>query len=204
MATASSSDISIVRRTCSSRLIVLVPADSDYGATARRIWALAVTTCRHVLLLSLCKDSLEEPSLRRQLILMSALVGDIRIPTEAKVEIGANWVDAVKRNYQSGDIIVCFAEHHAGLFQKSLNQILEAYVDAPVYILSGLYTREYSSSNWVIQAIAWTGSIGIIAGFFWLQSRISSLPNDWTETTLLILAVIFEFWLLWIWNHRFN
>jgi len=207
MTTASSSDTSIMLKTGSmsaGRLIVLVPADSEYGAATRRIWELAVATGRHVQLLSLCKDRTKELSLRRQLILMSALVGDSRISTEAKVEIGANWVDAVERNYQTGDIIVCFAEQRAGLLQRPLNQILEANLDAPVYILSGLYTREYSSSNWVSQAIAWTGSIGIILGFFLLQSRIGLLPNDWTQTTLLILVVIFEFWLIWVWNNLFS
>lgn len=198
------SDISITRTTgprSSGRLIVLVPADSTYGTTTGQIWQLAVATGRHVQLLSLCKDSVEEFSLRRRLILMSALVGDIRISTEAKVEVGVNWVDAVKRNYQTDDIIVCFAERRAGLFQKPLNQILEANLDAPVYILSDLYTQEYSSSNWVSEAILWTGWIGIIAGFFLLQSRITLLANDWTQAILLILTVMFEFWLVLVWNN---
>lgn len=186
------------------RLIVLLPADADYTTAIRRIWELAVATGSHVQLLSLCKEMAEEPSLRRQLILMSALVGDSRISTEAKVEIGANWVDAVKRNYQTGDMIICFAEQHDSLLHRPLNQILKANLDAPVYILSGLYTREYSGLSWVSQAIAWTGSIGIILGFFLLQSRIGLLPNDWTQTTLLILVVIFEFWLIWVWNNLFS
>ena len=204
MTTASSADTSIVPKTGSSRLLVLVPADSDYGATSGRIWELAVATGRRVELLSLCKDRMEEPSVRRQLILMSALVGDIRISTEAKVEVGVNWVDAVKRNYQTDDIIVCLAEHRAGLFLKPLNQILEANLDAPVYILSTLYTQEYSGSNWVSQAILWTGWIGIIAGFFLLQSRITLLVNDWTQTILLIITVMFEFWLVLVWNNLFS
>jgi hypothetical protein len=186
------------------RFIVLVPADSDYGVASRRIWELAVTTGRHVQLLSLCNTTVEEYSLRRQLILMSALVGDMRISTEAKVEIAANWVDAVKRNYQRGDIIVCFAEHRYGLWQKPLHEILEANLDAPVYILSGLQTQEDPSARLVSQAILWTGWIGIIAGFFVLQSRITLLPNNWAQTTLLILAVIFELWLIWVWNDRFS
>jgi hypothetical protein len=204
MTTASSSDTSILHKTGSSRLIVLVPAEVDYGLATRRIWELAVATGRRVQLLSLCKDIVEESSLRRQLILMSALVGDMRISTEAKVEVGVNWVDAVKRNYQTGDIIVCFAEHQDGLFLKPLNQILEANLDAPVYILLSWYRQEYSSAKWVSQAILWAGWIGIIAGFFLLQSRIALLPIDWTQTTSSILALILEFWLIWVWNNLFN
>jgi hypothetical protein len=207
MMTDSFSEASIMLKTSTmfaGRLIVLVPPDSDYGTATRRIWELAVATDRRVQLLSLCKDSMEEPSLRRQLVLMSALVGDSRIATEAKVEVGVNWVDIVKRNYQTGDLIVCFAEHRDGIFLKPLNQILEANLDTPVYVLSDLYTREYSSSRWFSQVILWLGWVGIIAGFFLLQSRIALLPNDWTEATLLILAVIFEFGLIWVWNNLFN
>lgn len=185
-------------------LIVLVPADSTYGTTTRRIWQLAVATGRRVQLLSLCKDSVEEFSLRRQLILMSALVGDMRIPTEAKVETGANWVDAVKGNYQPGDLIVCFAEHRDGLFQTPLNQMLEANSDAPVYVLSKLDTQEDPDSRLVSQVMLGTGWVSIIVGFFLLQSRITLLPNDWAQTTLLILTGIFEFWLIWVWNSLFS
>jgi hypothetical protein len=204
MTTASSSDTSIVRKTGSSRLIVLVPADLDYGPATHRIWELAVASGRRVQLLSLCKDIVEEASLRRQLILMSALVGDIRISTEAKVEVGVNWVDATKRNYQTGDIIVCFAEHRDGLFLRPLNQILEANLDAPVYILSSWCTQQYSSSNRVSPAILWTGWIGIIAGFFLFQSRITLLSNDWIQTISLILTVMFEFWMILVWNNLFS
>jgi hypothetical protein len=202
--TASAPDTSIVRKTGSSRLIVLVPADLDYGPATRRIWELAVATGRRVQLLSLCRDIVEESSLRRQLILMSALVGDMRISTEAQVEVGVNWVEATKRNYQTGDIIVCFAEHCEGLFLRPLHQILEANLDAPVYTLSSLNTQEYSSSNRVSQAILWTGWMGIIAGFFLFQSRITLLSNDWTQTILLILMVMFEFWLILVWNNLFS
>jgi hypothetical protein len=207
MTTASASDASIMFKPSpesAGRLIVLVPADLDYAAATGRIWELAVATGRRVQLLSLCKDSAEEPSLRRQLILMSALVGDSRISTEAKVVIGANWVDAVKRNYRTGDMIICFTGQYAGLLRRPMNQILEANLGTPVYILSGLYTREYSSSNWFSQAIAWIGSIGIIVGFFLFQSRIALSPNDWMQTTLLILIAVFEFWLILVWNNLFD
>jgi hypothetical protein len=207
MMTASLSDASITLKTSpisAGRLIVLVPADLDYTTATRRIWELAVSTGSHIQLLSLCKDVGEEPSLRRQLILMSALVGDSRISTEAKVEIGANWVDAVKKNYQMGDMIVCFTEQHAGLFHRPLSQILKAKLDIPIYILSGLYTREHSGLSWISQVIKWTGSIGIIVGFFLVQSRIVLSLNDWIQTILLILTVVLEFWLIWVWNSLFG
>lgn len=186
------------------RLIVLIPIDTDYGAATRRIWELAHATGMCVLLLGLCKDVAQEPSLRRGLVTVSALIRDGRVPVEAKVEVGTNWVDAVTRNYQRDDMIVCFAEQRAGLLHKPLSQILESRFDAPVYILSGVYPPQHERLNWVSQFLAWTGSIGIIVVFFLLQIRITSLPRDWAQTTLLILSVIGETWLIWGWNSLFS
>ena len=185
------------------RLIVLVPADSDCTPVMRRIWELAIATDMHVQFLGLCKETAQEPTLRRGLVTTSALIRDARVSAEATVEIGTNWVEAVKRNYQAGDMIVCFAEQHAGLLHKPLSQILESKLKAPVYILSGLYPQGGSISNWVSQAAAWAGSIGVIAGMFLLQTRIARMPQDWAQTTLLILSVLFEAWLIWVWNSLF-
>jgi len=186
------------------RLIVLVPDDSDHSEMTRRIWELANATGTRVQFLGVCKDAAQEPSLRRGLVTMAALVQDGRVSTEAKVEIGTNWVDAVKRNLQAGDMIVCFAEQRAGLLHRPLSQILEANLDAPVYIISGLYPQRTSRSNWLYQIVAWIGSIGIIAGSFLLQIRLTSLPQDWAQTTLLILSVLVEVWLIGGWNSLFS
>jgi hypothetical protein len=136
--------------------------------------------------------------------MMTAMIQDGNVEAEAKVAFGNNWVDVVKSNWQTGDVIVCFAEQRSGFLYRPLNQILEAKLDAPVYILSGLYTRTYSSSNWVSQPILWIGFIGIMGGFFVIQSRIGLLSNDWMQTTLLIITVIFEFWLISVWNNLFH
>jgi hypothetical protein len=187
------------------RLIVLVPdLESDYIRAIRRIWELANTQDANVQFLGLCKDTRQELSLRRVLATMSMMVQDGKVSTEAKVAIGTSWVDIVKRNYQTGDIIVCFAKQRDGPLHQLLNQILKVNLDAPVYILSGFYTREYRGLSWFSQALAWIGSIGVIGGFFLLQSQIGLLPNDWTQTTLLILGVIFEFWLILVWNNLFD
>jgi hypothetical protein len=182
------------------RLIVLIPVDSDYNAATRRVWELATATANRVLFLGLCRDRAQEPSLRRQLVTISALVGDGRVRTELKVEIGTDWVEAVKRNYQAGDMIVCFAEQRAGVWHRPLSQILQSNFKASVYLLSGLPPQRLPRSNWLSQTIAWSGSVGIIVGSFLLQIRITALPQDWAQMTLLILSVIFETWLIWVWN----
>ncbi|HEX9389052.1 MAG TPA: hypothetical protein VF918_22195 [Anaerolineales bacterium] len=187
-----------------SRLIVLIPADADYAIATKQIWKLAITTGMPIQLIGLCKDLSEEPSIRRGLITMAALIRDGRVCVEAKVEIGMNWVGVAKHNVQPGDTIVCFAEQRTGLFHRPLNQILQSNIKAPVYILSGLTPQNPSRSNWLSQIMVWTGSIGIIAGSALLQIRITSLSQDWAQTTLLILSVIGEAWLIWGWNSLFS
>ena len=184
------------------RLIILIPdMESDYNPAIRRIWELATAQGADVLLLSLCKDPIQELRLRRMLVTMCAMVQDGRVHAEANVEIGKNWMDVIKRNYQTGDTIVCFAEQHTGLLHKPLSQILRLNLQIPVYILSGLYPRK---STWLSQVMAWSGLIGIIFSFFMLQVKIVQLPNDWIPNILLILSIIPEFWLIWVWDSLFS
>lgn len=186
------------------RLIVLVPADTDTAAATRRIWELANTLGRPILFLSLCADAAQESSLRRQLITMSAMVQNSKICAEVQVELGSNWVKAVKSNVQDGDMIVCFAEQHAGLLHKPLSQILRANLNTPVYILSGLSPQNPARPHWLSQGMAWIGSMGIIVGSFILQIQIVSLSENWAQTTLLILSVIGEVLAIWGWNSLFS
>lgn len=187
------------------RLLVLIPADVDYSAITRQIWELAkATTSTGIQLLSLCKDIIEEPSLRRGLATMCALIQEGGVPAEAKVEIGADWVDMIKRNYQKGELVVCFAEQRAGLLQRPLSQILQSNLNIRVYILSGAGAQSKPRTNWFSQIMVWTGSVGIIVGSFLLQARITLLPQDWAQTTLLIFSVVGEIWLIWVWNNLFS
>jgi hypothetical protein len=186
------------------RLIVLVPADSDHDTATHRVWELANASEARVQFLGLCKDAAQEPGLRRRLATVASLLQDGKIAAEAKVEIGTNWVDIVKRNCQSGDVVVCSAEQRAGLLNRPLSQILQSSLDIPIYILSGQQPQTLRRSNWFSQIMGWAGSIGIIIASAFLQIRITTLPPDWVQTTLLILSVIGEAWLIWGWNSLFS
>ena len=186
------------------RLIVLVPnLETDHIHAIRRVWELANAQQANVQFLGLCEDTRQELSFRRALVSMSNMVQDGKVSTEAKVEIGTNWVDVIKRNYRTGDMIVCFAEQRVGLMHRPLGQILESNLDFPVYILSGLYPQKYKS-DWLSQGIVWLGSIGIIINFCILQVKIDQLPKDWFQNALLIFSIIPELWLIWVWNNLFR
>jgi len=169
-----------------------------------RVWKLAMTTGMRVQFLSLCKDAAQEPALRRALITLSALIRDGRVCADVRVEIGTNWVDVVKRNYQTGDMVVCFAEQRAGLLSRPLSQILQTSLHIPTYILSGLNAQSPSGLNWLSQVMVWVGSLGIIVASTFLQMQITSLAQDWVQTLMLILSVLGEVWLIWGWNSLFS
>jgi len=186
------------------RLIVLVPdGEADYLPAISRIWELANAQEASILLLGLYKDTRQELSLRRGLITMCAMLRDGHVLAEVNVEMGTNWVDVVKRNYQTGDMIVCFAEQRVGLRHKPLSQILQSNLKIPVYILSGLYMPK-TKSKLLSQVIAWLGFLGILIGFFVLQINIVQISGGGLQSILLILSIIPEFWLIWALNIWFQ
>jgi hypothetical protein len=185
------------------RLIVLVPANMDFSAGTQRIWRLANTAGMQVQLLSLCKDASEESRRRRDLITMASLLQNGGICAEVKVSIGTNWLDVVKANCESGDMIVCFAEQSDGLLRRPLSQMLASNFNATVYILPNL-TSQRSRSNRLSQMSAWLGLIGVIVGFGVLQAQIVQLQAGWLQNIMLILSLIPEFWLIWVWDGQFR
>jgi hypothetical protein len=187
------------------RLVVLVPdAGLDYVAATRRAWQLANDVGADIQFIGLCKNALQESSLRRQLILMTAMVQEGNVSAEAKVEFGNCWVNVVKSNWQPGDVIVCFAEQRAGLFYRPLSQILQSDLDISLYILSGLRSKNPSTINGLSRIALWAGFLAIVVGSFLLQIRFTTLLQDSAQTTLLILSALAEFWLIWAWNNLFD
>jgi hypothetical protein len=183
------------------RLIVLIPSATDHSSMTRRIWELANATCMHVELLSLCKDPAEEHSLRRRLIAMASLLQDGRLSVEVKIVFGTSWVLAVKDTYQPGDRIVCFAEQRSGLLQRPLSQILESNLEATLYVFSDPTPQKTKRHSPVL---SWLGLIAILIGFGILQTQILQLPENSFQSVLLVLSILPEFWLIWVWNSLFG
>jgi len=184
------------------RLIVLVP-ESDMDATfaARKIWELANALESSIQFLGLSKDAEHEPGVRRQMVTLSAMVGYENISVESKIEIGNDWLSVVKSYWHEGDMIVCFKGQNSGLARRPLSQMLESNLKATVYVLSDVEQQEnHVLSSWMSTAVAWIGSIGIILGFFWLQSLLMKPPTDWAHSALLYISLFAEAGLIWIWN----
>jgi hypothetical protein len=187
------------------RLIVLIPeVEADYSPVMQRIWELARSLESRVLFLGLCRDETDEPRMRRALVTMSALLQDSWVCTEARIELGTNWLKAIKSNWRAGDVIACFSGQQVGLAHKSLQQVLESNLEATVYVLDGLYLPQPARSSWLLTALVWIGSLGIIAGFFWLQTRITQMPDQLARDILICTSLIFEMGSLWGWNSMFS
>lgn len=187
------------------RLIVLVPeSEEDPAFAARKIRELANALESRVQFLGLSKDATHEPALRRQIVTLSAMVGNDNISVESKIELGSNWLSAVKSEWREGDVIVCFTEQRSGFARRPLNQILESNLNVTVYVLTGIHQRKERPRSWMANAMAWAGSIGIILGFSWLQIKLIQFPGDWAYTTLLYISLFAEAGLIWAWNSLFE
>jgi hypothetical protein len=185
------------------RLIVLLPANTDFSAATQRVWELARSTGMHIQLLGLCEDPAEAPRLRRELITMASLLQGERICAEANVEAGTNWIELIKANYAAGDMLVCLPEKRPGLFRKPLSQILESNFKATVYILSDLVPQKPRAHR-LLRMSMWLGVIAVIAGFGILQTKIVQLPAGGLQNLLLLLSLIPEFGLIWVWDSWFR
>jgi hypothetical protein len=186
------------------QLLVLVPeAEADIAGMAGRIWELASALGCRVHFLGLCRDETHEPSLRRQMIALTTMVGDGRLSVEWRIGYGGDWLEIVKSNWREGDVITCFAEQQVGFSKRPLSQILEAKLGAVVYVLSGFHQPERSRPDWLLSAAMWVGAICIIAVFLWLQVRLVQLPHDWAHTVLLYVSILVEFSVVVFWNSLF-
>ncbi len=187
------------------RLIVLLPAtDSDAPNLSHVIWELAQTHKLNVLLISLSNDFEEESQLRRKLITMAAIIRDPYVSTDILIGHGRNWVKQVKKIWQAGDVVACYAGQKVGLLRKPLDQLLRSSLDAPIYILSDYQSARNPNSKLISQASGWLGSLAIIGGFLWAEVKIIQLPQDWAHSVLIYACVFVEVILIWLWNFLFT
>ena len=186
------------------RLIILVPGlEADLTEVTRRVWELADATGAHIKFLGLCNDVMQEPSLRRTLVTMSAMVNYDNVSAETEVIVGRDWLGAVKSRCHPGNMLVCMEEQRTGLLRGPLSRILQSDLDVPLYILSGLYPQKDAHPNWPTRAAAWIGFLAILIGFFILQASITRLAEDW-NIVLLLLTIPVEYWMILAWNNLFG
>lgn len=186
------------------RLIVLMPdLEAESANIAQHVWELAASLGSEIQLLGLCQDAAQESSLRRQMISLAATIQAANVSVESRIESGRNWLDAVKRHWQAGDVIVCFEGQTSGLDRQPLEEVLAENFNTTIHVLDG-FTPTSTGNRWFSSTLVWLGSLGILAGFFWLQVRLVQLHGDWAHTSLLYLSIFIEVGLILGWNSLFN
>jgi hypothetical protein len=174
----------------------------DAPAAARKILEVAGTSGRSVLFLGLCADRAQEASLRRQLIILSAMIRDAGFPFELKIESGRDWLPIVKSHWREGDALVCFAGQKAASRRTSLGLLLQTNIPATLYVLNVPSQAEKNARpKWLSSMLAWVGSIGIIVGSFLLQVRVDQTFSSWAAMPILFASLLAEGWLVWVWNN---
>ena len=186
------------------RLIVLMPSlEAESANIAQYIWELASSMGGGIQLLGLCQDAAQESSLRRQMISLAATIQAANISVESKIESGRNWLDAVKRHWQAGDVIVCFEGQTSGMDRHPLEEVLAANFDTTIHVLDGVHPNG-QRAQWLSTLFAWLGSLALLTGFFFLQVKLVQLHGDWAHTSLLYLSIFIEVGLILGWNSLFN
>jgi hypothetical protein len=187
------------------RLIVLFPASEvDTPDLEHRIWEIARSLHSSVLLLGLSNDFEEETQLRRKLVTMAAMIKDSSISTDIMIEHGHDWVRQVRKIWQAGDVLACYAGQNIGLMRRPLDQVLSASLEAPIYILSDYQPTGIPKRAFLSQLFFWSGSLAIIGGFLWAEVKIDQLAQDWAHTALIYTCIIVEIAFLFLWNSLFT
>ena len=184
------------------RLVVLVPdQDVDEVAFAHEIWNLAFPPGLAVLLLGLCLNPNHEPRARRRLVTVAALIREPRVAVEMQLDFGRNWMPSLRSILDRGDIVICPAGQQTGIFREPLDLALEK-LGSPIITLPGLYpfTRRWIP-RFIHESVFWAISGAVLFIFFWFQSRILRIPEEWAKDTLLSLSVLIELGLVWVWNY---
>ena len=184
------------------RLIVLVPiSDLDYLGLAHRIRESASRLDFRVVLFGLCPETADEPWLRRQLVIMEAIIRNGNVQAEIQVVVQERvWIRTLEAIWRSGDLIACCVGPNKGSKQQIMDQVLRSPLNMQVQVMTGFNNHTSSRSSRISQVLAWAGSIGIIIGFFFIQVRISQLSNDWFESSIFILSLIVELGVILMWN----
>jgi len=181
-------------------LVLLLDSDMDMLATARKILEAAEAFDSRIHLLGLYTDRSQESGLRRQIAMLSALIQDANIPVELTINSDRDWLAIVKSNWREGDMLACFAGQRTSTGRTLPGLLIESNFPATVYVIGGEFQAEQTKPNRRSTILAWAGFIGILLGFFWLQVKIDQALSNWLGMVMLILSVLVEAWLLWVWN----
>jgi len=190
-----------------TRLVVLAPGQGLEALALAQWLASPVSLHRpSILFLSVVQSLNEEPCARVQLSDLTALTSGFPVKVESELILGKNWVDAVCEVWQPGDLVICYAEQTisiSGAARYPLWVALSNRLDASVFALTGFCRESLRRPRTrATEAVWWGVALALVAARAAgvLQAWISQHVIGWAHQILLILSVLAEIGLLWIWN----
>lgn len=183
-----------------SRLVVVIAAVSEPATLARRVLSQTTNGIQPILMLGVAPSSAAESELRRSLVAVEAFVAAQGHRVELQTASGRAWLEKVRPQFRPADLIACYEEEGAGISRQPLSDVLSRGLQVTVHDLTDTL-RPFSSRRALLpQVVAWLGSIALIAGFLVLQAKIVVELQDWTQTITLLITLVPEIALIWLWN----
>lgn len=191
------------------RLVVLIPdADTDESELAQQIWSMASRRELSVLLLGLSKNAGAGPRARRRLATLAALARDKTVHVETQLEIGGDWLQALRSVHRYSDLILCHAEQHlatGGVRRKPLSGWIAKELNEPVCVLADFYPGlPPDHLNPASRLIASAVPFFILFAFTALQILIHQATKGTASILLLSASVLIEYGLIGAWHFLVN
>ncbi len=183
-----------------SKLLVVLSGVSEPAALAGRILAQARSGDQPVLLIGVASTIDAETDLHRRLVPVEAFIASQGHQVEIKTESGRDWLERVRREFASSDIVACYEHDGFGGRREPLSDVLARGLQAPVRDLTDFLRRAAGRRPILPQAAAWAGSILLIVGFLALQAKIVLEMQGWPQNVSLLMTIVAEVGLIWLWN----
>ncbi len=133
---------------CVSRLVVLLPEyPVDLSTLGRIIRDLANGRVSNVLLMSVVKEPFAGVHMANVLGYLYAMTHDPFLHVETSVQADTTWMQAIRKTWHPGDLILCLSDHKVPwhiFWHKPIADLIADRMDVPVFVVAvqnGLYKR---------------------------------------------------------------
>jgi hypothetical protein len=193
------------RRNAGTRLLVVVPdQDLDVVAFSRSVRSLANPNVSDILLLTIVHSEDSEMDSRRRLATIAALLRDFEYDVEGLVKWSRSWIKSLESLIKSDDTIFCPPEMNIRTGLRSHEPLAEAIkqrLQVNVRPIPGFYTNDHAGVVRFLMSIGyWVVILGIVAGFFVLESDVATGVTNTANQIIMALLVVAEIGVIYLWS----